>query len=106
VFHDFDVSGFSILGTSNRRYRFTNDVPVVDIGLRLADVKEMGLESDRQMCQSIGGSANRPCGATRRRRRKLLSSRLLAPLRRCCQGPPIPSPCPVPAGMPPTAKMD
>jgi hypothetical protein len=34
------------LGTSNRRYRFTNDVPVVDIGLRLADVKHMGLESE------------------------------------------------------------
>jgi hypothetical protein len=40
--HDLDVSGF----TSNRRYRFTNDVPVVDIGFRLADVKEMGLESE------------------------------------------------------------
>ena len=77
VLHDFDVSGFSILGTSNRRW---------------------GRNRNRQMCQSIGGSANRPCGATRRRRRKLLSSRLLAPLRRCCQGPPIPSPCAVPAG--------
>jgi hypothetical protein len=47
--HDFDVSGFSIfgtLGTSNRRYRFTNNVPVIDIGLRLADVEEMGLESE------------------------------------------------------------
>jgi hypothetical protein len=49
VLHDFDVSGFSIfgtLGTSNRRYSFANDVPVVDIGLRLADVEEMGLESE------------------------------------------------------------
>ena len=49
VLHDFDVSGFSIFGTlgvSNRRYRFTNDVPVVDIGLRLADIEKMGLESE------------------------------------------------------------
>ena len=49
VLHDFDVSGFSIfgtLGTSNRRYSFVNDVPVVDIGLRLDDVEEMGLESE------------------------------------------------------------
>jgi hypothetical protein len=49
VLHDFDVAGFSIfgtLGTSNRRYSFANDVPVVDIGLRLDDVEEMGLESE------------------------------------------------------------
>jgi hypothetical protein len=49
VLHDFDVSGFSIfgtLGTSNRRYTFANNVPVVDIGLRLDDVEEMGLGSE------------------------------------------------------------
>ena len=49
VLHDFDVSGFSIfgtLGTSNRRYSFDTDVPIVDIGLRLDDVEEMGLESE------------------------------------------------------------
>jgi len=49
VLHDFDVSGFSIFGTlgkSNRRYEFTNDVPVVDIGLRLDDVEARGLESE------------------------------------------------------------
>ena len=49
VLHDFDVSGFSIfgtLGTSNRRYSFDTDVPVVDIGLRLDDVDAMGLESE------------------------------------------------------------
>ena len=37
---------FGTLGTSNRRYSFVNDVPVVDIGLRLQDVEEMGLESE------------------------------------------------------------
>lgn len=49
VLHDFDISGFSIfgtLGTSGRRYRFTNDVPMVDLGLRLDQVEDMGLESE------------------------------------------------------------
>ena len=49
VLHDFDVSGFSIfgtLGTSGRRYRFTNDVPLIDLGLRLDQVEEMDLESE------------------------------------------------------------
>jgi DNA topoisomerase VI subunit B len=49
VLHDFDVSGFSIfgtLGTSNRRYNFDNQIPVVDIGLRLVDVDE-SLETER-----------------------------------------------------------
>jgi hypothetical protein len=49
VLHDFDVSGFSIFGTlgrSGRRYRFTNDVPLIDLGLRLDQVEEMGLESE------------------------------------------------------------
>ena len=52
VLHDFDVSGFSIfgtLGTSGRRYRFTNDVPVIDLGLRLAHVEEMDLQSEPVM---------------------------------------------------------
>ena len=49
VLHDFDVSGFSIfgtLGTSSRRYRFTNDAPLIDLGLRLDQVEEMDLESE------------------------------------------------------------
>jgi hypothetical protein len=49
VAHDFDVFGFSIfgtLGTSNRRYRFQNPVRVIDIGLRLDDVEEMGLQAE------------------------------------------------------------
>ncbi len=49
VLHDFDVAGFSIfgtLGTDGRRYRFRNDVPVVDLGLRLADVTALGLQSE------------------------------------------------------------
>lgn len=49
VLHDFDVSGFSIFGTlrsSSRRYTFMNPRQIVDIGLRLTDVEEMGLQSE------------------------------------------------------------
>jgi hypothetical protein len=47
--HDFDISGFSIfgtLGTDSRRYTFDNDVPIIDLGLRLADVLEMDLQPE------------------------------------------------------------
>jgi hypothetical protein len=49
VMHDFDISGFSsagTLGTDSRRYRFSNPVRIIDLGLRLADVEEMDLESE------------------------------------------------------------
>ena len=49
VLHDFDKSGFSILGTLQRdtqRYEFRNDFPVIDLGLRLADVEAYSLESE------------------------------------------------------------
>jgi hypothetical protein len=49
VLHDFDKSGFSILGTltrSNDRYRYLNRIKVIDLGLRLKDVIERGLESE------------------------------------------------------------
>ncbi len=49
VLHDFDISGFSIVGTlgrSSRRYRFVNGVPLVDLGLRLNQVQTLGLESE------------------------------------------------------------
>jgi hypothetical protein len=49
VLHDFDISGFSIAGTltrDSRRYTFENDVPIVDIGLRLEDVEALGLEAE------------------------------------------------------------
>ena len=48
VLHDFDKAGFSILGTlqrDTRRYRFINDVEVIDLGLRLEDID--GLPSER-----------------------------------------------------------
>jgi hypothetical protein len=49
VLHDFDVSGFSIfgtLGTSGRRYCFDNKIAAFDVGLRLADVEAMDLQSE------------------------------------------------------------
>jgi hypothetical protein len=49
VLRDFDISGFSTLGTpgkSNRRYRFKNRIPIVDLGLRLEDIQAEGLQSE------------------------------------------------------------
>jgi DNA topoisomerase VI subunit A len=49
VLHDLDKSGFSILGTLRRstdRYRFRHRVRVIDLGLRLADARKHGLESE------------------------------------------------------------
>src|SRR5262249_13392681 len=49
VLHDFDKSGFSIVGTlqrDTRRYEFKNEIRVVDLGLRLADVQANGLQSE------------------------------------------------------------
>jgi hypothetical protein len=49
VLHDFDKSGFSILGTLSRdteRYQFKHPPEIVDLGLRLEDVEKYGLESE------------------------------------------------------------
>ncbi len=49
VLHDFDKSGFTIfhtLKTDTRRYRFKTAPNVVDLGLRLADVEAMNLDSE------------------------------------------------------------
>jgi hypothetical protein len=49
VLHDFDAYGFSIFGTlftDTRRYTFSNEVPIVDLGLRLSDVEELGLNGE------------------------------------------------------------
>jgi hypothetical protein len=45
--HDFDVAGFEIIGTlrrDTRRYEFVNDIEVVEVGLRLDDVRHYNLE--------------------------------------------------------------
>jgi DNA topoisomerase VI subunit B len=49
VAHDFDFSGFGIfhtLGHDTSRYSFSAAPRVVDIGLRLTDVREMNLQSE------------------------------------------------------------
>lgn len=50
ILHDFDVSGFSIAKTlcsDTRRYSFGSAFQTIDLGLRLDDVHELGLESER-----------------------------------------------------------
>jgi DNA topoisomerase VI subunit B len=47
VLHDFDKSGFSIIGTfkrATRRYEFENKIEVIDLGLRLSDVSGLQRE--------------------------------------------------------------
>ena len=49
VLRDFDKSGFSIVRTlahNTRRYTFTTPPRVIDLGLRLADVRALGLEGE------------------------------------------------------------
>jgi hypothetical protein len=49
VLHDFDRSGFSIVGTlqrATRRYTFKNDLRVIDLGLRLADIDAYDLQTE------------------------------------------------------------
>ena len=50
VLHDFDIAGFSIKKTlteSGRRHQFENKLDFVDLGLRLADVERLSLQSER-----------------------------------------------------------
>jgi hypothetical protein len=49
VLHDCDLAGFTILNTlrtDNRRYQFEYAINVVDLGLRLADARQMGLQDE------------------------------------------------------------
>jgi hypothetical protein len=49
VLHDFDKAGFSIfntLGSDTRRYTFTTAPQMIDLGLRLDDVKAMRLADE------------------------------------------------------------
>lgn len=50
VLHDFDESGFTIshtMGNDTHRYQFKTQPNTVDLGLRLDDVQEMDLQSER-----------------------------------------------------------
>jgi len=67
VLHDFDKSGFSILGTlrrDTRRYAFRNRIEVVDLGLRLEDVEDGELETEDVVHRSDPAPNLRENGAT------------------------------------------
>ena len=67
VLHDFDKSGFSILGTlkrDTRRYAFRNRIHVIDLGLRLEDVEEHELETEAVHHASDPAANLRENGAT------------------------------------------
>jgi hypothetical protein len=67
VLHDFDKSGFSILGTlqrDTRRYAFRNRLHVIDLGLRLEDVEDSGLETEDVVHRSDPAPNLRENGAT------------------------------------------
>jgi hypothetical protein len=67
VLHDFDKSGFSILGTlrrDTRRYAFRNRIEVIDLGLRLEDVEDSALETEDVVHRSDPATNLRENGAT------------------------------------------
>jgi hypothetical protein len=52
IVHDFDIAGLTIahwLWHSNDRYQFEHEPKVIDLGLRLADVQELGLQAEEQV---------------------------------------------------------
>lgn len=63
VLRDFDKSGFSIvhtLMTDTRRYQFQSKPNVIDLGVRLADVIELGLQSEQVTYKSKKGKTVDP----------------------------------------------
>lgn len=67
VLHDFDKAGFSILGMfrrDNRRYTYKNEVTVIDLGLRLEDVKKYKLQSETVIYESDPSKNLKENGAT------------------------------------------
>ncbi len=67
VLHDFDKAGFSILGTlcrDTRRYTFENNFEIIDLGLRLKDVEDYGLDWEHVRLKSDPAENLRKNGAT------------------------------------------
>jgi DNA topoisomerase VI subunit B len=69
VLTDFDKSGFSIchyLSHDTRRYKFKTTPKVIHVGLRLADVERLGLQSEKVEydCKKDPRENLRKCGAT------------------------------------------
>ena len=63
VLRDFDKSGFSIVHTlmaDTRRYQFKSTPNVIDLGVRLADVIELGLQSEQVTYKSKKGKTVDP----------------------------------------------
>jgi hypothetical protein len=69
VLHDFDKSGFSIVGTlqrDTRRFQFRNEIEVIDLGLRLDDVRKWELEDEAVLYGNSDPTDNlRENGATK-----------------------------------------
>jgi hypothetical protein len=84
VLHDFDKAGFSIIGTlkrDTRRFVFDHEAKIIDLGLRLADVRKLGLEASAEAAFDRGrDSAKRENlllnGATREETEFLLTQRV------------------------------
>jgi hypothetical protein len=84
VLHDFDKAGFSIIGTlkrNTRRFSFSHEVKIIDLGLRLADVRELGLEASAEDVFDRGSDSARRenlllNGATKQEVNFLLSKRV------------------------------
>jgi hypothetical protein len=82
--HDFDKAAFSIIGTlqrDTRRFTFGHKDKIIDLGLRLADVRELGLEASAEAAFDRGSdSAKRENlllnGATKQEADFLLSKRV------------------------------
>ena len=80
VLHDFDKSGFSIAGTlqrDTRRYTFSHEFEVHDLGLRLADIDGLETEEVLHKADHIAVAENlRENGATEEEIGFLLSQRV------------------------------
>jgi 5S rRNA maturation endonuclease (ribonuclease M5) len=67
ILHDFDKSGFIIRKTLSEGCRMAEGCEFIDLGLRLEDVKNLGLESEEVSDNSSAWKAKiklRECGAT------------------------------------------
>jgi Topoisomerase 6 subunit A/Spo11, Toprim domain len=84
VLHDFDKAGFSIIGTlkrDTRRFSFNHEVRIIDLGLRLTDIRELDLEDSAEDAFDRGSDSKklenlRLNGATREEAKFLLSQRV------------------------------
>ena len=81
VLHDFDTYGLTILRTlraNTRRYTFDVAPRVIDLGLRLADVQALGLQSEPvEYASNIDPRLNLvECGATKAEQNYLVRQRI------------------------------